>query len=174
MTIFSNTGSFARRAAVAAWSSLGACWRSRVRSTALILAVALFANSVNQDSAAQSRARLTPSRPEVTVTKSQGALAIGGVAGTVAVVGIATYLIIQRAHTVKGCVTDDPDHLLLHTEDGRTYVLLGATTNIKADTVIKVRGSRKKKISGLTDQPTFIVEKVNKVYGPCSVPGANP
>lgn len=165
MTRFSNTVSFARRTARAALSRLGACWRSRVRITALALAFVLLADSLGQDSAAQQRP---------TVTNSQAALAIGAVAGTVAVVGIGTYFIIQHAHTMTGCVTDDPDHLLLHTEDGKTYVLLGATTNIKADTRIKVRGSRKKKIRGISDQPSFIVEKVNKVYGPCTVSPVTP
>lgn len=160
MKIFSNTGSFVRRTADAALSRLGACWTTRVRTTALILVAVLFANSVGQDPAAQEKP---------IVSKSETTGIIAGVAGGVAVVGIGAYFIIQSAHTVTGCVTDDPDHLLLHTEDGKIYILLGATTHIKADTRIKVRGTRKKKISGLTDQPTFVVEKMNKVYGSCSV-----
>jgi hypothetical protein len=93
---------------------------------------------------------------------------------TVAVIGVGVYVVIQHAHTVKGCVTDDPNHLLLHTDDGKTYVLLGATTNIKADTRIKVRGTRRKKIAGVTNEPSFVVEKLNKVYGSCSVSPATP
>jgi hypothetical protein len=99
---------------------------------------------------------------------------VAGVGGVAAGIGVGVYFAMQFAHTVKGCVSEDPNGLLLHTQNGKTYVLLGATSNIKADTTIKVRGTRRKKIPGLTDQPTFVVEKVNKVYGSCSVIPANP
>jgi hypothetical protein len=168
LTTFFNTGSFARRAAIAAFSRLGACWRSRGRGTALILAAVLLAHSVGQDSAAQAKPR-----PDVLVTKSEGTLVVAGLVAPVAVIGVGVYFIIQHAHTVTGCVSDDPNQLLLHTKDGKTYILLGATTNIKADTRIKVRGTKKKKIAGVTDQPSFVVEKLNKVYGPCSVSALN-
>jgi hypothetical protein len=46
-------------------------------------------------------------------------------------------------------------------------MLIGNTANIKADTMIKVRGTRRKRVPGLTDQPTFVVEKLGKTYGPC-------
>lgn len=166
MKIFSNTGSFARRVGKAALSRLGTCWRSRVRTTALVLVIVLFANYVGQDAAARPK-------PAVLVSNSKATGVIAGMVGVVALVGVGTYFIIQSAHTVKGCVSDDPDHLLLHTDDGKTFILLGATTHIKADTRINVRGSRKKKIKGITDQPTFIVEKVNKVYGACPVNPVN-
>jgi hypothetical protein len=89
-------------------------------------------------------------------------------------IGLGVYFAVQQAHTVKGCVIDNPDGLSLQLENGKTYVLLGATTNIKADERIKVTGTRRKKIAGLTDQPTFVVEKLNKVYGSCSVAPVNP
>ncbi len=167
MKIFSNTVSIARRAAIAALSRLELCWRNRVRITAMVLVCVLLANAVGQGTEVKPR-------PKVLVSKSEATGIVAGVVGVVAVVGVGAYLVIQSAHTVKGCVTDDPDHLLLHLGNGKTYVLLGATTNIKADTRIKVRGTRKKRIRGITDQPTFLVEKLNKVYGPCSVSPANP
>jgi hypothetical protein len=163
LNIFSNPASFAKRAALATLSRAGGCWwRTCVRTTALLLTAVLFANSVGQDGAAQAR-------PRVLISNSKATGAIAGGVAVVALIGVGVYFVIQSAHTVKGCVTDDPDHLLLHTGDGKTYILLGATTHIKADTRIKVRGTRKKKINGITDQPSFVVEKLDKVYGSCAV-----
>ena len=117
-------------------------------------------------------------RPEAALDgvgiKAKSTLVTAALVTTVALIGVGVYVIVQHAHTVKGCVTDDPNKLMLHTEDGKTYVLLGATTNIEADTRIKVRGSKRKKIDGVTDQPSFVVEKLNKVYGPCSVSPVTP
>jgi hypothetical protein len=167
---FFNPGPFARSMAVAALSRLGACWRIRVRLITLVLIASLCANCVGQQSAVQ------PKRDALggLGLKSQTTLAIAGMTITLSAIGVGVYAIIQHAHTVKGCVSDSPDGLLLHTEDGKTFVLLGNTTNIKADTRIKVRGTKKKKINGITDQPSFVVEKLGKVYGPCSVPPATP
>ncbi len=165
MKNFFNPGPFAKSMAVAALSRLGACWRSRVRVITLVLITALFANAVDQEAAAQ-RAR----RDAVLDGNSaKPALIYATLATTVALIGLGVYAVVQQAHTVKGCVSDSPDGLLLHTQDGKTFVLLGNTTNIKADTKIKVTGKKRKKISGITDQPSFVVEKLDKVYGPCSV-----
>ena len=162
MKKFSNTNSFARRAVIAALSRLGACWRSRVRITALVLVAVLFSTCVGQESRAQA------------VSKAKSTGIVAAVVAPPILIGVGVYFVIQSAHTVKGCVTDNPNGLLLHLGDGKVYILLGATTNIKADTRIKVRGTRKKKIIGLTDQPTFVVERLGKVYGSCSVSTPNP
>jgi hypothetical protein len=168
---FFNPGSFARCVAVAAFSRLRASWRSSVRITSLILIVALLANSLGPDSAAQARPVPAASNAGVNAKITLG---VAGAVGVVALIGVGVLVIIQQAHTVKGCVSDDPSGLRLHTQDGKTYVLLGATTNIKADTRIKVRGTKRKKINGITDQPSFVVEKLDKVYGSCSVAPVNP
>jgi hypothetical protein len=163
---FFNTSSFARSAAVAAFSRLKASWGRRVRCIALVLVAALLVNSLGQDSVAE------PKRHAALEGVGLGAkttLVVAALVTTVALIGTGVYLGIQRAHTVKGCVSDNPDGLLLQTQDGKTYVLLGATTNIKADQRIKVRGTKRKKIDGVTDQPSFVVEKLDKVYGTCPV-----
>lgn len=171
MKNFLNPGSFVNSVAFAALSRLGACWRSRVRMTAIVLVVALFATSMGQDSLAQAR-------PEAALEglgpKAKTTLAVTGMVAVVSGIGVGVYAVLQHAHTVKGCVSDDPNELLLHTQDGKTYVLLGNTTKIKADTTIKVTGTRKKKIAGITDQPSFVVEKLDKEYGTCSVTPAAP
>ena len=171
MKNFFNPGSFARSAAIAALSRLGALWRSRARMTALVLIAALLTNAIGQESTPKPR---PAAALEGVGLKAKATLATAAVVGAVAVIGVGVYVAIQRAHTVTGCVTDDPNVLLLHTGDGKTYVLLGATTNIKADTKIRVRGTKRKTIPGVIDQPSFVVEKLNKTYGSCSVTPATP
>ena len=170
MSNFFNPGPFARSVAIAALSRLGACWRNRLRVITLVLIASLCANSVGQESAIQPKSDSVSGLG----LKSQTTLAIAGMTVTLSLIGVGVYAIIQHAHTVKGCVSDSPDGLLLHTDDGKTFVLLGNTTNIKADTRIKVRGTKKKKIDGIINQPSFVVEKLGKVYGPCSVPPFEP
>jgi hypothetical protein len=137
----------------------------------LLLLAALFANSLGSDVAGQEDPRISRGGLGTKAAVTLGVAALGGIASGI---GVGVYFAVQRAHTVKGCVIDNPDGLLLQTQDGKTYVLLGATTNIKADERIKVTGTRKKKIKGLTDQPTFVVEKLDKVYGTCSVAPVTP
>jgi hypothetical protein len=134
--------------------------------TTAVLIAALLANSV----CLESRAAIH--RDSVLNGASFNDKAAAGITvlvGTVAGIGVGVYLIVQHAHTVKGCVSDTPNGLLLQTEDGKTYVLLGATTDIQANQRIKVRGTKRKKINGVTDQPSFVVEKLGKVYGGCAV-----
>ena len=171
MKNFFNPGSFARRAAIAAFSRLGVLWRSRARMTALLLIAALLTNAIGQETTPKPR---PAAALEGVGLKAKATLATAAVVGAVAVIGVGVYVAIQRAHTVTGCVTDDPNVLLLHTGDGKTYVLLGATTNIKADTKIRVRGTKRKTIPGVIDQPSFVVEKLNKTYGSCSVTPTTP
>jgi hypothetical protein len=168
---FFNPGSFARSAAFAAFSRLGASWRSRVRITSLVLIAVLFASSLGQDSLAKTRPHAALEGVSVS---GKATLAAAGLVAGVTLIGVGVYVMIQHAHTVNGCVSDDPNGLLLHTKDGKTYVLLGATTNIKPDTRIKVRGTKRKKIDGVTDRPSFVVEKLDKVYGSCSVSPVTP
>lgn len=171
MKNFFNPGSFARSAAFAAFSRLRTPWRSRARITALVLVAALLTNAIGQQPVPKPR---PAAALDGVGLKAKATLATAAVVTAVALIGLGTYFIIQRAHTVTGCVTDDPNVLLLHTGDGKTYVLLGATTNIKANTKIKVRGTKRKMIPGVIDQPSFVVEKLNKTYGTCSVAPVTP
>jgi hypothetical protein len=166
-----KTGAIQRVLTLAGLSRPKASRRILARWTALVLVVALLVNSLGSDVAGQERPR-----PAASGIGAKGAvtLAVLALTGVASGIGVGVYFAVQRAHTVKGCVIDNPDGLLLQTQDGKTYVLLGATTNIKADERIKVTGTRRKKIAGLTDQPTFVVEKLDKVYGTCSASPLNP
>jgi len=163
---FFNSGSIARLLAFAGKSRQKAFRRGRARFVALVLVVAMFANCLGQDGAAELR------RNDQSVQfggNGKTTLVVVGLIGAVAVIGVGVFAAIQHHHTVKGCVSDNPDGLQLRTEDGKTFVLLGATTKIRGDEKIKVTGTKKKKIDGVTDQPSFVVEKLNKVYGSCTV-----
>jgi hypothetical protein len=166
-----KTGSIARVLTFAGLLRPKASRKRPARLTALVLLAALFVNSLGQAVAGQERPR-----PESSGlgAKAGASLIVVALVGTFSGIGAGIYFAVQHAHTVKGCVIDNPNGLLLQMQDGKTYVLLGATTNIKADERIKVTGTRRKKIPGLTDQPTFVVEKLDKVYGTCSVAPVTP
>jgi hypothetical protein len=166
-----KTGSIARVLTLAGLLRPKASRKRAARLTALVLVAALFVNSLGQDVAGQERPRPASSGLG---TKAIVTLSIATVVGIASGIGAGVYFAVRRAHTVKGCVIDDPNGLKLQLQDGKTFVLLGATTNIKADERIKVTGTRKKKIAGLTDEPTFVVEKLDKVYGSCSVAPVTP
>jgi hypothetical protein len=75
---------------------------------------------------------------------------------------------------VTGCAAGGGNGLDLLTEDGRSFVLLGATTGIKAGQRVKVTGARKKRVNGVTDKQSFVVDKLDKDYGACTVSPAHP
>lgn len=52
--------------------------------------------------------------------------------------------------------------------DKQTYLLIGDTATIKAGDRVKVAGKRKKKDASGAQH--FLVERVGKDYGPCTVP----
>ena len=93
--------------------------------------------------------------------------AIAAVAGVV----IGTVVLVEvhkSSHTIKGCVTAGPNGLQLRDKDMKTYNLLGATASTKVGDIVQLHGSKEKEKKGSTDDPRFVVEKVNKHYGPCS------
>jgi hypothetical protein len=71
-------------------------------------------------------------------------------------------------------VADGGNGLDLQTESGQSFVLLGATTGLKAGERVKVTGARKKRVNGVTDKQSFIVDKLDKDYGACAVSAAHP
>jgi hypothetical protein len=92
----------------------------------------------------------------------------------VALIGVGVYFAVRQGHTVKGCVADGANGLDLQTESGQSFVLLGATTGLKAGERVKVTGARKKRVNGVTDKQSFIVDKLDKDYGACAVSAAHP
>jgi hypothetical protein len=105
---------------------------------------------------------------------SKAALVIAALTTAVALIGVGVYFAIRQGHTVRGCVAEGANGLELQMEDSRTYQLLGATTSIKAGERVKVTGTRKKRVNGVTDKQSFVVDKLDRDYGACPVSPAHP
>lgn len=84
-----------------------------------------------------------------------------------------TLAIQHSRHTLQGCITSDANGLTLHTSDARVYKVKGETAEVKVGDRLKLHGSKVKNRKGdpASDQ-VFVVEKVNKDYGPCPAGGA--
>ena len=99
------------------------------------------------------------------VTEAFIAIIVAGVG-----VGIGIYFAVRPHHpALKGCVTSTPDGLqLLNASDHTNYLLIGDIASIKAGDLVKVSG-KKQKLDKTATVParSYIVEKLNKDYGPC-------
>ena len=99
-------------------------------------------------------------------TKTQVALSTAGIAAIIAGTTVGVTLAVKHHnHTLQGCVSSDADALKLRTSDGRVYTLRGDTAGIKAGDSASVHGSKAKKAKG--GEPVFVVQRLNKDYGPC-------
>jgi len=97
-----------------------------------------------------------------------------GIAAGAVVITVVAILAVRHHNSIAGCTVSGPYGLDLHAEDGRNFALLGATAGVKAGERIKVSGSRKKKVDGVTDRESFVVSKVAKDYGSCTPVPATP
>ncbi len=100
-----------------------------------------------------------PSKGEV-VGLTVGAVAI------VAAVIIIPVEISKSHHTLKGCVLSTPSGLELRTID-KTYSLSGTTADIAPGSIVRVHGDRQKHDKSAAGDQVFLVQKMQKNYGPC-------
>jgi len=101
-------------------------------------------------------------------TKTQVGLSIAAGAAIVAGTAVGITLAVQHSHhTLEGCITSDGNGLSLRLSDAKVYKLDGELADVKAGDKLKVHGSKVKKAKGNTGGEVFVVEKVNKDYGPC-------
>jgi hypothetical protein len=103
---------------------------------------------------------------------------IGVAVGVVAVIALGTVVLIEvhnAHHTIKGCVLGGPAGLQVEDMDNqKIYDVTGVTANVKVGDKVRLHGNKEKKVKGATTQ-TFVIEKLNKDYGPCKVsPAAAP
>jgi hypothetical protein len=90
--------------------------------------------------------------------------------------GVIIYFAVHGKHFIKGCVDEGKTGLEIRNQGYDTrFTLVGKTSTIKAGETVRVKG--RKGSSGVRDASgnrTFLVEKVEKVYGSCTVapPGA--
>lgn len=81
-----------------------------------------------------------------------------------------TYAVENQRHTLRGCVLSSPGGLELRTSDSKiVYALEGHDATIKVGDRVKLHGSKLKKAKDSTTDQVFVVEKLNKDYGPCPV-----
>ena len=113
----------------------------------------------------QNTGSIGPSKGEV--------VAVGVAVGAVVVVGtvIVIYEVNDHHHTIKGCATLTPDGIqVIDERDKRTYTVTGVTADVKPGDRVKVHGNKEKQQKGSTAPTDFVVQKINKNYGPCTTP----
>jgi hypothetical protein len=102
---------------------------------------------------------------------------VGAIAGLAGVV-IATVVLVEvhnSHHTVKGCVTAGPNGLEVRNESNmQTYALVGVTANTTVGDRVKLHGSKEKRAKDGAGDATFVVEKMNRDYGPCKLASTPP
>jgi hypothetical protein len=99
---------------------------------------------------------------------------IAGTLTAAALVVLGIYFAQHHSHSLKGCGMDGPKGMELQTANGQNFALFGETTGIKAGDEVKVVGSRQKKVNGVTASQSFVVERLDKDYGACTVAAAHP
>lgn len=103
---------------------------------------------------------------------------VGAILGSAAILGGTTAVLIavhKSHHSVKGCVISSENGLLIENGDKKTYLLAGNTATIKPNILLKLHGTKSKRLKGAVGNPTFEVEKISHNYGPCTVsPNVSP
>jgi hypothetical protein len=98
---------------------------------------------------------------------STGEVVGAGVAVGAIVVGTVVLVHVHDSHIIKGCVFAGPNGVEIRTDNGtKTYTLAG-DPNVKVGDLVKLHGTKVKKVKDSTGDQTFTVEKLNKDYGPC-------
>ena len=127
-----------------------------------MIAVSLFL-LCGQTAPVECKGSIGPSTGEV----------VGVGVAAVGVITVGTIVLVHvhnSHHNIKGCVVSGPSGIQIKSGTGsdmKTYTLSG-DTNVKVGDLVKVHGSKVKKVKNSTDDQTFMVEKLNKDYGPCT------
>jgi hypothetical protein len=91
----------------------------------------------------------------------------GIIAVAAAIVVVAVILVVHyKPATVKGCVASGPTGLeITDSSDKSVYELSGATSDVKAGDMVKIKGKKKHGKGGAPS--TFTVKELSKDYGAC-------
>lgn len=102
-------------------------------------------------------------------TKTQVSLSVAAMAAVVVGTTVGITLAVQHSHhTLQGCISSGANGLELRMSDGKVYTLKGEVADVKAGDRLKIHGSKVKMVKGdSAGGQVFVVEKVNKDYGPC-------
>ena len=108
---------------------------------------------------------VVPSRADTLKTDAD-LIIVGGVA-VVAAVGVGVFFAFHHGSSIKGCAVNGPDGLEIRTQNGASvYQLSGATSEVRAGDLVRVRGKKKSAKDG--DVPMFVVKGLAKDYGVCT------
>lgn len=101
----------------------------------------------------------------------------GAAIGAGAAIAVGTIVLVKvhnSHHTIQGCVTAGPGGVQVQNKgDKKMYTLTGMTSNVKVGDVVKVHGNKEKRQKNSTGDEEFVVQKINKDYGPCEVASAS-
>jgi hypothetical protein len=88
-------------------------------------------------------------------------------------IGFGVYFAVRHNHSLTGCAVSVANGFQLQSQgDRQAYALVGDTAGITSGERVRVSGKREKKSDGAPRQ--FLVEKLNKTYGSCTVGPAAP
>jgi hypothetical protein len=104
-------------------------------------------------------------------TKTQIGLSTAAIAAALVATTVGVTLAVQHSrHTLQGCIVSGANGLELRISDGRLYTVRGDLADVNVGDKLKLHGSRAKKIKGDSNgAQVFVVEKINRDYGPCPV-----
>jgi len=107
-------------------------------------------------------------------TKSDVVLIGVAVAAIGAGVGFAIYFSVRpHNRSITGCASSGPGGMQLTSEsDRQTYALVGDLGAVKSGDRVRVSGKQEK--HSAAPSPQFLVEKLAKDYGPCTVSAPAP
>jgi hypothetical protein len=140
--------------------------RPRVATAVTLALMLLICGGATSGSCNTSNERIGPSEGEV----------VGVAVAAVAVVAVTAVVLVEVSHshhTLKGCVFSGSNGLELRTDDNKTYALSGTTADVAAGNTVRLHGDRKKLPKGTTADPEFVIQKMQKNYGPCQALAPN-
>ncbi len=101
-------------------------------------------------------------------TRGQVAAAGAGIAAVGAAVGVGVYYGVHRSHMLTGCAVSGANGVEVQNQsDRQVYVLAGKIADIMPGNRVRVSGKKEKK-SGKVPRE-FLVEKLQRDYGACTV-----
>ena len=104
-------------------------------------------------------------KAQIGVTRTQADWIGVGIAAIGAGIGIGVFYAVHHGHSINGCASSGPNGLELQNRgDRQTYALIGQVADIKPGDRVRVSGKKEKK-DGAPQQ--FLVEKLNRDFGPC-------
>jgi hypothetical protein len=107
-----------------------------------------------------SNEQIGPSKGEV----------VGVAVAAVAVVAVTAVVLVEISHshhTLKGCVVGSANGLELRTADNKTYALSGTIADIAPGNNVRLHGDKQKHDKNSPADQVFVVQKMQKNYGPC-------